>query len=101
MAEQSKQAPRRGRWHTAGAFDIRTLIAMLIGIFGVILLLTAIFGDNDAARLKADDVNVNLWTGLGMLIASAVLQGWAMLRPIVVPHDPDAPPDRDTRRREA
>ena len=30
--------------HTAGAFDIRTFIAALMGIYGVILVLAGIFG---------------------------------------------------------
>jgi hypothetical protein len=95
MSEQSNQAPGNGRAHKAGAFDIRTLIAMLIGTFGVILLLTGIFDDTDAGRVKTDDINVNLWTGLGMVVAAALLQAWAMLRPVVVPDDPDEIPDHD------
>jgi hypothetical protein len=88
MSDRSQETRGNDRAHKAGAFDIRTLIAALIGIFGVIVLLTGIFGDSEAAAAKTD-INVNLWTGIGMLVAAALLQTWAMLRPVVVPDDPD------------
>jgi hypothetical protein len=34
-------------------------------------------------------VNVNIWTGIALLVAGAVFIGWARLRPVVVPTDPD------------
>ncbi|HSE72406.1 MAG TPA: hypothetical protein VLA97_16690 [Nocardioidaceae bacterium] len=80
--------------HKAGAFDIRTFIAMLIGLYGVILVLTGLFGTSDADLAKADGVNANLWTGIGLLVVGALFQGWAMARPIVVPDDVSH--DRDT-----
>jgi hypothetical protein len=87
MSEHGEAGPREGHAHKAGAFDIRTLIALLIGIFGVVLVLAGIFGFSDADKVKTDDVNINLWTGLTMLAGAAILQGWAMLRPVVVPDD--------------
>ncbi|WP_299051563.1 hypothetical protein [uncultured Nocardioides sp.] len=69
----------------ARAFDVRTFIAALIGLYGVILLLTGIFGTSDADLAKADGLNVNLWTGLGLLAFAIAFQAWAMLRPVRVP----------------
>ena len=72
--------------HKAGLFDIRTIIGLLLGIYGVILVITSFF-TSDAQMAKADGVDVNLWTGIGLLVAAAVFIGWARLRPIVVPED--------------
>lgn len=69
----------------ARAFDVRTFIAALIGLYGVILLLTGLFGTSDADLAKADGLNVNLWTGLGLLAFAIAFQTWAMLRPVRVP----------------
>jgi hypothetical protein len=76
--------------HRAGAFDVRTFIALLLGIYGVVLVLMGLFGTSEGDLAKADDLNVNLWAGLGMVVVAASLQGWAMLRPVIVPDDPDA-----------
>jgi hypothetical protein len=69
----------------ARAFDVRTFIAALIGLYGVILLLTGLFGTSDADLAKADGLNVNLWTGLGLLAFAIAFQASAMLRPVRVP----------------
>jgi hypothetical protein len=85
--------------HTAGAFDIRTFIAALMGIYGVILVLTGIFGGNQTTSGKAEG-NPNLYVGIALLVFASAMQGWAMLRPTVVDeaelarekHDQDGPP---------
>jgi hypothetical protein len=71
--------------HTAGAFDIRTLIALLIGIYGVILVIVGLVNNSDSDLEKSDGININLWTGLAMIVAAAAFQAWAMLRPVVIP----------------
>jgi uncharacterized membrane protein len=70
--------------HTAGAFDIRTFIAALMGIFGVILVLTGIFGSNETTGGQKVAGNVNLYVGIALLVFAALMQGWAMWRPTVV-----------------
>ena len=67
---------------TAGALDVRNIIGMLIGIYGVILVVLGIFSDSTAA--KQGDVNANLYAGLGLLVAAAGFLIWARLRPLVV-----------------
>lgn len=76
---------------TAGAFDIRIIIAMLIGLYGVVLVITGLVATSDADLDKADGVNINLWGGLGMVAVAALFLVWARLRPIVVeePHEGD------------
>jgi drug/metabolite transporter (DMT)-like permease len=73
---------------TAGAFDIRVIIAMLIGLYGVVLVVTGLFATSDADLDKADGFNINLWAGLGMVIVAAAFVVWSRVRPIVVedPH---------------
>lgn len=73
--------------HQAGAFDIRTFIALLIGIYGVVLVATGLFGTSEEALAKADGLNINLWAGLGMVVVGALFQIWARARPVVVPDD--------------
>ncbi len=69
--------------HTAGAFDIRTFIAALMGIYGIVLLLTGIFGGVDTTTGKAEG-NPNLWVGIALLAFAAAMQTWAMVKPTVV-----------------
>jgi len=68
-----------------GGFDIRFVIAGLIGIYGVILTLLGIFNASDEELARGDGFNVNLWSGLGMLVAAGVFAAWALWRPLVVP----------------
>jgi hypothetical protein len=65
---------------TAGAFDIRSIIGLLLTAYGVILTLMGLFADPDEDRTGG--VNANLWAGL-------VLLAWARLRPVVVPDEID------------
>jgi hypothetical protein len=73
---------RPGR--TAGAFDIRMMIAALIGIYGVVLVLTALLGTSDAELRRAGGMNINLLAGIGMTVVAALFGLWARLRPVVV-----------------
>jgi len=80
---------------TAGAFDIRMIIAMLIGLYGVVLVITGLVATSDADLDKADGININLWAGLGMTAVAALFLVWARLRPIVV----ETPDEREEHRR--
>ena len=96
MSENSdRSAPNGGsqRTHTAGAFDIRTLIAALLGIYGLILVVVGIVNNSDADLEKSNGTNINLWTGIGLLVAAAAFQAWAMWRPVVVPPDAESTTD--------
>ena len=73
-----------GASHRAGAFDIRNFIALLIGIYGIVLVIAGIIGPSAAEMKKTDDVNINLWAGIGMVVVSAAFLLWARLRPVIV-----------------
>ena len=81
--------------HTAGAFDIRNFIGGLLGIFGIIILLTGIFGDTEES--KTGGVNANLWAGLALLVVAVIFLAWARLRPTVVPAHVEKPEVDPTR----
>jgi len=82
--------------HRAGAFDIRNIIAGLIGIYGVVLVGMGIFSDPETA--KTGGVNANLYAGIVMVVVAAAFATWARLRPVVVPaaHESDGASDEST-----
>ena len=73
----------------ANRFDIRRLIGGLFVLYGVILLLLGIFGSHHI-KTKAAGVNIDLWTGIGMLIFGGLMIFWALSRPVA----PEPPEDR-------
>ena len=81
--------------HKAGAFDIRSFIALLIGIYGVVLALMGLFATGEQELARADGLNINLWAGLGMVVVAAGFQAWAMMRPVVVPEHFETREDTD------
>ena len=85
MATESGARPQK-----AGAFDIRLIIALLIGVYGVILTVMGIGFTSDEEIKKAADVNINLWAGIGMLVVAALFVTWALVRPLVVPAETEA-----------
>jgi len=68
----------------ANRFDIRRIIGGLFLVYGVILAVVGIFG-SEATKTKASGINVNLWTGLGMLVFGALMVTWALTRPVEPP----------------
>ena len=73
--------------HTAGALDIRNVIGLLMGTYGVILVLMGIFADQETD--KTGGWNANLWAGIVLAIVGAAFIIWARVRPIVVPEHID------------
>ncbi|NIH82069.1 hypothetical protein [Amycolatopsis viridis] len=80
MASETRVRTRR-----AGAFDIRLIIALLTGVYGVVLTVMGIAFTDDADLRKAAGVNINLWAGIGLLVFTALMALWALTRPIRVP----------------
>ncbi|MFB9905915.1 hypothetical protein [Allokutzneria oryzae] len=69
----------------AGLFDLRLIIALLFGVYGVVLTITGVGFTTAEEIQKAAGININLWAGLGMLLTAAVFVVWAKTRPIAVP----------------
>jgi hypothetical protein len=89
----SERQPR-----TAGAFDIRTIIAILIGVYGVILVVVGIVNHSDADLQKPDGININLWSGIAMIVVAAAFEAWALWRPVVIPPESEARDEREDGR---
>jgi hypothetical protein len=75
--------------HLANRFEIRRIIAGVFALDGLVLLALGLFGAHHI-KVKASGINIDLWTGLGMLVLAALMLAWALLRPVV-------PEPRETR----
>lgn len=67
---------------TAGAFDIRNFIGVLLGIFGIVLTIAGIVDFTPDEAERTGGIDANLWTGIGLIIAAALFLAWAKVRPI-------------------
>jgi hypothetical protein len=65
----------------ANRFDIRRIIGGLFVLYSIVLIVTGIVGDH-AVKNKAAGINVDLWTGIGMLVVGIAMIAWALLRPV-------------------
>ncbi|GAA4314235.1 hypothetical protein GCM10023086_35430 [Streptomyces venetus] len=79
----------------AKLFDIRRIIGGLFVIYGVIVTIAGLTA-SDADIDKAEGVNINLWTGLGMLVLGLFFLVWLKLRP-VAPPPPGGVPEGEPR----
>ncbi len=95
MTDHGAQTPARQPKKTAGAFDIRNIIGLLLAIYGIVLLLAGLFLDPETE--KTGGVNANLWTGLALAVVGGAFLLWARLKPIVVPDDVEPVQDDPTR----
>ena len=80
QSEQAEMDAQRAA-KAARLFDIRRLIGGLFLIYGVILVVLGL-GESEASIAKSADLNVNLWSGLGMLALGLFFLAWAFLRPL-------------------
>lgn len=67
------------------AFDIRLIIALLTGVYGLVITVVGLFFTTDAAIKKSAGVNINLWAGLALLVVCGLFVLWTRLRPLRVP----------------
>jgi NADH:ubiquinone oxidoreductase subunit 6 (subunit J) len=73
----------------ANRFDIRRIIGALFVLYGVVLVVTGIVGSHEVKN-KAAGINVDLWTGLGMLVVGVLMIVWALSRPVAPEGSPTA-----------
>ncbi|MCF3135384.1 hypothetical protein [Streptomyces olivochromogenes] len=77
----------------ARIFDLRRIIGGLFVLYGVMVTIAGITA-SDAAIDKAEGVNINLWTGIGMLLLGLFFLAWLKLRPTPPPLPDTAPDDK-------
>ncbi|MFG2724244.1 hypothetical protein [Streptomyces canus] len=75
----------------ARIFDLRRIIGGLFVLYGIIVTIAGI-NPSDSSLDKSEGININLWTGLGMLILGIFFLVWLKLRP-TPPPVPEAVPD--------
>ncbi|WP_030617337.1 hypothetical protein [Streptomyces sclerotialus] len=73
----------------ARLFDVRRIIGGLFVVYGVIVTIAGLTA-SDADLKKAQDININLWTGLGMLVLGLLFLLWMKLRPAEAPAPEEA-----------
>lgn len=76
-------------------FDLRLILALLFVVYGLVLTVMGLLPQGADAMAKTGDWNVNLWTGIIMLLAAVVFGVWTRLRPLVIKPE-DLPGDADS-----
>jgi len=66
-------------------FDLRTVIAILFIFYGVVLTVLGLFFTTPLEIAKAGGININLWSGIIMIIVAAGFFLWARMRPLAPP----------------
>lgn len=70
----------------AGALDVRVIIGGLLGLYGLVLLITGLVnGVGSGKPPDADPDHLNVYVGIGLLVAATFFIGWSRLRPLLVP----------------
>ncbi|WP_293818020.1 hypothetical protein [uncultured Corynebacterium sp.] len=94
-ANNTASKPKRS--HMAGAFDIRNVIGSLMGLYGVVLLISYFLLDPgmDVTTGEPKNETYNLVCGLAMVVVAAVFFLWTKLDPIKIdePVEPGEPAD--------
>ncbi|KIF74830.1 membrane protein [Streptomyces sp. 150FB] len=75
----------------AHLFDVRRIIGGLFVVYGIIVTIAGI-NPSDADLKKAQGININLWTGLAMLVLGLFFLIWLKLRPTAPPTPEPTPP---------
>lgn len=73
----SEQAPSGA----AALFDLRSVIALLFGFYGIVLTILGVIGASPEDLAKAGGIAINLWTGIGMLVLAGLFLLWLRLSP--------------------
>lgn len=73
--EEEARATRIANW-----FDVRRIIGGLFLLYGVVMTITGLVGSHNV-KTKGAGINIDLWTGIGMLVFAGLMLAWALLRP--------------------
>lgn len=82
VAERAaKGKPRYPVRSLAALMDLRAWIAAMFFTFGVMLTVYGLFFTTESDLAKADGLNLNLGTGVGMIVAGFAFLIWFITRP--------------------
>lgn len=73
--EEEVRAARAANW-----FDVRRIIGGLFLLYGVVMIITGLAGSHEI-KTKASGINIDLWSGIAMVVFAAAMLAWALLRP--------------------
>jgi len=83
VAMEVEELERRSQT-AARLFDVRRIIGGLFVVYGVIVTIAGIFASDEDLK-KAQDININLWTGIAMLALGGAFLVWLRLSPTIPP----------------
>ena len=84
LADDSANSDPTVKVVSAGAFDVRSIIGGLLGVYGLVLTIAGLWFTEASDKAKADGENLNLIVGIGLLIFSALFIAWVVLRPLKI-----------------
>jgi quinol-cytochrome oxidoreductase complex cytochrome b subunit len=87
MASQSEGVSRSV---SATLFDLRSVIALLFVVYGIVLTIYGAVASTPDDVEKSGGIDINLWTGIVMLVVAAFFITWVLVRPPVVVAPADA-----------
>jgi quinol-cytochrome oxidoreductase complex cytochrome b subunit len=91
MADTEKATPSAA----SSLFDLRTVIAVLFAFYGIVLTIMGIISASPQDNAKSGGINLNLWTGIAMLVLAVLFVVWARMKPLAAgAPPPDATDDR-------
>ena len=82
--------PQAAQSHTLSSylFDLRSIIGLLLGTYGIGLILYAAVATTPEQIEQAAGLHINLGTGVALMLMSAAFLAWAIFRPVQPdPHD--------------
>lgn len=86
MSQNTDTAKESGQ---GSLFDLRLILALLFVVYGLVLTVMGFLPQSAEAMAKTGDWNVNLWTGVVMLVIAVFFGVWTRLRPLVIGHIPE------------
>src|SRR6266700_3253789 len=78
MPDTGAEAPQSA---AGRLFDLRSMIGGLFVLYGIMLTVAG-FSTSHKELVKASNININLWMGIGMLIVGLFFVAWWRLRPL-------------------
>jgi len=70
-------------------FDLRTVIAILFAFYGIVLTIMGVISSSPQDNAKSAGLNLNLWTGIAMLVLAVLFVVWARMKPLTAGAAPE------------